>query len=311
MSNGQQHTPLVGMKVYGIQHHFPEKLTATVTAKLSEPAIALQFLDSAESIAAMDDTNNLPEFAYDAVADQAHRVGRGMIQKYRNRLLLIAHNHCAVHCRYCFRRHFDYAQDTFQEEDIGLLCAHLDAHPEIDEVILSGGDPLMLSNQRLDTLIGVLYQRGGIKRIRLHSRVVTVLSRRINTNFLALCKRYRSKLVIVNHINHAAEIDAAAAQAIEQLRALGLVLLNQAVLLRGVNDSAATLNELSDQLFTLGILPYYLNLLDRVKGAEHFYIDDDEAKRIYRELAEITSGYLLPKLVRDNGQSAYKCIVGL
>ncbi|CAA6817036.1 MAG: Lysyl-lysine 2,3-aminomutase, partial [uncultured Thiotrichaceae bacterium] len=241
--------------------NFPEKLTATVTARLSEPAIAIQFLDSAESILATNDTSNLPEFAYDAVADQTHRVGRGMIQKYRNRLLLIAHSHCAVHCRYCFRRHFDYAQDTFQEEDIGFLCAHLDAHPEIDEVILSGGDPLMLSNQRLDTLIGVLYQRAGVKRIRLHSRVVTVLSRRINTRFLELCRHYKSKLVIVNHINHVAEIDAAAEQAIGHLRALGVMLLNQSVLLRGVNDSAATLNQLSDKLFTLGVMPYYLNLL--------------------------------------------------
>ena len=289
--------------------NFPEKLTATVTAQLSEPAIAIQFLDSTETVPG--NAGNLPEFEYDAVADQAHRVGRGMIQKYRNRLLLIAHSHCAVHCRYCFRRHFDYAQDTFQEEDIELLYTHLDTHPEIDEVILSGGDPLMLSNQRLDTLIGVLYQRVGVKRIRLHSRVLTVLSRRINTKFLELCKRYRSKLVIVTHINHASEIDTEAGQVIRQLGDLGIRLLNQSVLLRGVNDSAVILNQLSDKLFTLGVMPYYLNLLDRVKGAEHFYIDDEEAKEIYRELAEITSGYLLPKLVRDDGQSAYKCIVGL
>jgi len=289
--------------------NFPEKLTATVTAQLAEPAVAIQFLDSAESATA--DKDSLPEFEYDAVADQNHRVGRGMIQKYRNRLLLIAHSHCAVHCRYCFRRHFDYAEDTFQEEDIEVLCTHLDAHPEIDEVILSGGDPLMLSNQRLEVLIDALYQRSEVKRIRLHSRVLTVLSQRINSKLLALFGRYRKKLVIVTHINHALEIEAGAEQAIQQLRDLGILLLNQSVLLRGVNDNAAILSELSDKLFTLGVMPYYLNLLDRVKGAEHFYIDDEAAKGIYRELAEITSGYLLPKLVRDDGESAYKCIVGL
>ncbi|PID64366.1 MAG: hypothetical protein CR963_00795, partial [Gammaproteobacteria bacterium] len=280
------------MKASDFPVNFPEKLTAAVTAQLSEPAIAIQFLEAAESAETIEGAGGLPEFEYDAVADQKYRVGRGMIQKYRNRLLLIAHSRCAVHCRYCFRRHFDYAQDTFQEEDIELLCRHLEAHPEIDEVILSGGDPLMLSNQRLDTLIGVLYQREGVKRIRLHSRVLTVLSRRINTKFIALCQRYRSKLLIVTHINHASEIDEKAGQVIRQLGDLGIRLLNQSVLLRGVNDDAMVLNQLSDKLFTLGVMPYYLNLLDRVKGAEHFYITDEKAKDIYRELAEITSGYL-------------------
>lgn len=287
--------------------HFPEKLTASVIAKLTEPAIVIQFQDNTESVIA----NDLPEFSYDAVADHSHRAGRGMIRKYRNRLLLIAHSHCAVHCRYCFRRHYDYAQDTFQPEDIGFLGDYLDEHPEIDEVILSGGDPLMLSNQKLGALIGTLYQREGIKRIRLHSRVLTVLSQRINAKLVELLQGYRSKLVIVTHINHASEIDVEAEQVIQQLRALGIMLLNQSVLLRGVNDDAVVLNQLSEKLFTLGVMPYYLNLLDRVKGAEHFYVADEEAKGIYRELAEITSGYLLPKLVRDDGQSAYKCIVGL
>nr|CAA6806898.1 MAG: Lysyl-lysine 2,3-aminomutase [uncultured Thiotrichaceae bacterium] len=287
--------------------NFPEKLTATVTAQLAETAISLQFQDKVESTVADD----LPEFKYDAVADQRYRVGRGMIRKYRNRLLLIAHSHCAVHCRYCFRRHYDYAEDTFQSEDIALLRDYLGEHPEIDEVILSGGDPLMLSNQRLEVLIGALYQQASIRRIRIHSRVLTVLSQRINAKFLELCQRYRSKLVMVTHINHAVEIDAESGQVIQQLRGLGIMILNQSVLLRGVNDDAVILNQLSEKLFSIGVMPYYLNLLDRVKGAEHFYLDDEAAKGIYRELAEITSGYLLPKLVRDDGQSAYKCIVGL
>lgn len=286
--------------------HFPEKLTLSIKRKLGEPAIARQFLAETSP-----EAHSLSGFDYDAVADQKHRVGRGMIRKYSNRLLLIAHSHCAVHCRYCFRRHFDYASDTFQEEDIPVLLGYLEQHPEIDEIILSGGDPLMLNNQRLDGLIGLLYRQSTIKRIRLHSRVITVLSQRINAELLAIFGKYRDRLVLVTHINHAEEIDDEVIRVVEQLRRLGIMLLNQSVLLKGVNDRAVVLSELSDRLFQVGIMPYYLNLLDRVKGAERFYLKDEEAVAIYRELARQTSGYLLPKLVRDKGEASYKCILGL
>ena len=291
---------------------FPEKITTSVKAKLEEPAIALQFQDNQSlGLSAPPADAGLPNFEYDAVTDGSHRISRGIIRKYRNRILLIANSHCAVHCRYCFRQHYDYANDTFQEADLNALVTYLAVHTEIDEVILSGGDPLMLSNRRLNTLISTLYQQPTLKRIRIHSRVITVLSKRINPELLNLWQRYRSKLVIVTHINHAAEIDEEAVQTLAKIRDIGITLLNQSVLLKGVNDQVSMLSALSDRLFELGIMPYYLNLLDRVKGAEHFYIPDSEAQAIYHALAKQTSGYLLPKLVRDNGEAPYKQILGL
>ena len=285
---------------------FPEKITPLIKEQLSEPAIAKQFIKREES-----SKENLPRFEYDAVADNEHLVHKGIIRKYHNRILLIANSHCAVHCRYCFRQHFDYQQQTFDPKDTSVLINYLDEHPEIDEVILSGGDPLMLNNTRLAELLGCLDQRASVKRIRIHSRVLSVLPERLNNGLLDVLKKYQHKLIIVMHINHASEVLPEVVEAIPAVRALGIPLLNQSVLLRGVNDNAKALRELSEGMFALGIMPYYLNLLDQVKGAEQFYVPDNEARVIYRELAKSTSGYLVPKLVRDEGDDYFKRIIGL
>lgn len=285
---------------------FPQKITPLIKEQLSEPAIAKQFIKQEES-----SKENLPRFEYDAVADNEHLVHKGIIRKYHNRILLIANSHCAVHCRYCFRQHFDYQQQTFDPKDTSVLINYLDEHPEIDEVILSGGDPLMLNNTRLAELLDCLDQRASVKRIRIHSRVLSVLPERLNNGLLDVLKKYQHKLIIVMHINHASEVLPEVVEAIPAVRALGIPLLNQSVLLRGVNDNAKALRELSEGTFALGIMPYYLNLLDQVKGAEQFYVPDNEARVIYRELAKSTSGYLVPKLVRDEGDDYFKRIIGL
>ncbi len=291
---------------------FPEKITDSVKNLLSEPAIAKQFvIDHQTPQVLKSNVQTIATFTRDAVADTAHQVSRGVIHKYRNRVLLIASSHCAVHCRYCFRQHFDYSQDTFQESDLPELQNYLQAHPDINEVIFSGGDPLMLSTTKLEKMFTEILTIQTIQRIRIHSRIITVLSKRINPELLALLKRFQSQLVLVTHINHANEVDAQATQTISQLKQLGLWLLNQSVLLKGVNDDPTTLQALSEKLFEIGVQPYYLNLLDKVIGAEQFYIADTEAAEIYRQFASMTSGYLLPKLVRDDGESDFKRIAAL
>ncbi|MEZ5536085.1 MAG: KamA family radical SAM protein [Thiolinea sp.] len=291
--------------------HFPDKITATIRNKLHHKAVAIQFVAQRERLAETAAAGDLPGFSYDAVADQEYRVGRGMIRKYRNRLLLIAHARCAVHCRYCFRQHFDYREETFQDNDLAGLEQYLRDHPEIDEVILSGGDPLMLSNQRLNSILTMLSGITTIKRIRIHSRMFSVQGKRINTGLMEIFHKFRRQLVLVSHVNHPQELDHETDRTFAKLRQAGLILLNQSVLLKGVNDDPLVLKALSERLFGAGVMPYYLNLLDRVKGAEDFYLSDREAMAIYREMARQTSGYLLPKLVRDKGNADYKSIIGL
>lgn len=298
---------------------FPQKLTPLIKTQLTEPAIARQFIEPETDHSAHPGSVNTPAatdglptgFSHDAVADKKHLVHRGVIHKYRNRILLIASSHCAVHCRYCFRQHFDYEQQTFDPEDLPVLMGYLERHPEIDEVILSGGDPLTLKNTQLDAILECLNECESVKRIRIHSRVLTTLPERLNNGLISILWHYRHKLILVMHINHASELVPKIKNTIRTVRDLEVKLLNQSVLLRGVNDDAHCLHALSEALFALGIMPYYLNLLDKVKGAERFYVPDDEAEQIYRELAAMTSGYLLPKLVRDTGEGGFKRIVGL
>lgn len=285
---------------------FPHKITPLIKTKLAEPAIANQFVEPEQTA-----TAGTPEFEYDAVADNQYLVHQGIIRKYRNRILLIANSHCAVHCRYCFRQHFDYQQQTFDPQDMPVLVNYLHEHPEIDEVILSGGDPLTLNNARLQALLTCLNQCAGVKRLRIHSRVLSVLPERLNDGLLSILQAHSQKLILVTHINHVSELLPEVADAIAKVKQSGITLLNQSVLLRGVNDNARILRELSEGIFALGIMPYYLNLLDRVKGAERFYVADEEALAIYRKLAASTSGYLVPKLVRDAGEDCFKRIIGL
>lgn len=291
---------------------FPQKLTPLIKARLDIPEIARQFTEpAAEKDDMAQHADTLPAFSHDAVADQSYLVHKGIIRKYHNRLLLIASSHCAVHCRYCFRQHFDYAGQTFELEDLPVLMGYLEQHPEIDEVILSGGDPLTLKNAQLNELLTSISQCDNIKRIRIHSRVLSTLPERLNNGLISILWSHRHKLIMVMHINHTSELSIPVKNTLRTVRDLDLTLLNQSVLLRDVNDNAQSLRQLSESLFALGIMPYYLNLLDKVKGAERFYVPDEEALQIYRELAASTSGYLVPKLVRDAGEDNAKQIIGL
>ncbi|WP_045737895.1 EF-P beta-lysylation protein EpmB [Xanthomonas sp. MUS 060] len=241
----------------------------------------------------------VPGFALDAVGDHAAKKADGVIHKYRGRALLVATGSCAVHCRYCFRRHFPYAQESAARDGWGDAVAAIAADPSIEEVILSGGDPLSLATPKLAELTQALATLPQLKRLRLHSRLPVVLPERIDAPLLTWLRALPWPLAVVIHANHANEFDAAVDVALARLRDAGAQLLNQAVLLRGVNDTVDALAALSERSFAAGVLPYYLHQLDRVQGAAHFEVDDATALDLHRALAARLSGYLVPKLVRE------------
>jgi EF-P beta-lysylation protein EpmB len=246
-----------------------------------------------------DEMEVVPGFALDAVGDGAARKATGVIQKYRGRALLVATGSCAVHCRYCFRRHFPYAEETAAREGWREAVAAIAADPMIDEVLLSGGDPLSLATSKLAELTDALRAIPHLKRLRIHSRLPVVLPERVDAPLLDWLAALPWPVALVIHANHANEFDASVDAALAALRGVGVQLLNQAVLLRGVNDDIETLVALSERSFAAGVLPYYLHQLDRVAGVAHFEVSDERARALHAELAARLSGYLVPKLVRE------------
>lgn len=246
-----------------------------------------------------DEARVVPGFALDAVGDGAARAGAGVIRKYRGRALLVTTGSCAVHCRYCFRRHFPYADETAAAGGWSEAVALIAGDPSIDEVILSGGDPLSLATPKLAELTDALAAIPHLHRLRLHTRLPVVLPERVDAGLLGWLRRLPWPVACVVHANHANEFDAEVDAAFARLREAGVTLLNQAVLLRGVNDSVDALAALSERAWAAGVLPYYLHQLDRVAGAAHFEVPDDEARALHRALAARLSGYLVPRLVRE------------
>lgn len=238
-------------------------------------------------------------------------VAEGLLHKYRHRVLMIVKAGCAVNCRYCFRRHFPYQDNSPNKARWQSALNYIDQHTEINEVIFSGGDPLMANDQHLTWLIGQIEAISHVKRIRIHTRLPIVIPQRITQDFVELLAKSRLKPVIVFHINHQQEIDRHVAKAVSKLTQAKISLFNQSVLLKGVNDDANTLAELSEALFDIGIQPYYLHLLDKVQGAAHFDLDESKAQTIVRELMAILPGFLMPKLVREIAGEANKTPINL
>ena len=240
-------------------------------------------------------------FVTDPVGDMAARTGAapGVLQKYHGRALLIATGACAVNCRYCFRRHFPYEAENASRHGFEAALGFLRSDPDVREVILSGGDPLMLSDRRLESLAGELAGIGHLRRLRIHTRLPVVLPERIDGSFLRWWSRVPLQKILVVHANHSNEIDAGVQAALRALQAGGTTLLNQSVLLRGVNDDVDSLAALSETLFEAGVLPYYLHLMDPVAGAHHFVVPQSEARTLLRELADRLPGFLVPRLVRE------------
>ncbi len=247
-----------------------------------------------------------PDFSDDPVGDLLAVKQTGLLHKYHGRVLLINTGACAVHCRYCFRRNFPYAnlQLTRQQEHDVMHTLNTDC--SIEEVILSGGDPLILHDARLATLFHALSHITHLKRIRIHTRLPVVLPARVTDDLLALFTQSSKQIVIVIHCNHANEIDAEVEKACARLRSAGVFLLNQSVLLQGVNDDANVLCALSERLFEMNVLPYYLHFLDKANGTGHFQVSKEKALALFEAMQHQLPGYLVPKLVTEQAGALAK-----
>lgn len=244
-------------------------------------------------------------YVKDPVADLAAACAHGILQKYQGRALMITTGACAVHCRYCFRRHFPYAeQSVLPQWQAALQTLH--KRPDITELILSGGDPLSLADRRLSRLVRAAEEIPHLCRLRIHTRLPVVLPARITQRLADLLSDIRLQTVMVIHANHPNEITPELGQALGELRSRGTSLLNQAVLLKSVNDDADTLAELSESLLGIGVLPYYLHLLDPVAGAAHFDVPVERAQRLLEQLRSRLPGYLVPRLVRELAGQPFK-----
>lgn len=238
-------------------------------------------------------------YVTDPLEEAEHRPAKGLIHKYAGRVLLIASPNCAINCRYCFRRHFPYSDNSPSRAQWQDALQYLRNDPSIHEAILSGGDPLAANDRQLAWLVSELEKIPHLKRLRIHTRLPVVIPDRVDSALLDWLGSTRLQKVMVLHINHANEIDQAVIDACTRLKAAGVTLLNQSVLLRGVNDGVETLATLSERLFEADILPYYLHVLDPVQGAAHFDVPDDEARTLVTQLREHLPGFLMPRLVRE------------
>lgn len=259
----------------------------------AEDPLLLQVLPSVREL------DLLPGFGRDPTGDLPAVAGPGILRKYPGRALVITTGSCAINCRYCFRRHYPYSENRASPGDWHPLLASLGRDETISEVILSGGDPLVLANEQLHTLIRGLGRLSHVKRLRIHSRLPVVLPDRIDASLVDILASYPSKCILVLHINHPAELTPELACSIAPLSAAGITLLNQSVLLRRVNDSPEIQITLCEKLFDSGILPYYLHQLDKVEGAAHFMVADEAARQLHQAMRDSLPGYLLPRLVRE------------
>lgn len=249
-------------------------------------------------------------FADDAVGDLAKQRPGGLIHKYEGRALVMTTGACAVHCRYCFRRHFPYSDALASRDHWREALSQIAGDRSLREIILSGGDPLALSDDKLGEFAEALEFIPHVQRLRIHTRTPVVLPERVDEALLAWLRRGRIARVMVIHANHARELDDGVAAALTALRSAGVTLLNQSVLLRGVNDTPDALIGLSERLFACGVMPYYLHMLDRVRGAAHFEVPEAEARALVAAASARLPGYLVPRLVREEAGAPSKTVLG-
>lgn len=277
-------------------------LNRMVPGQLDDPLLRQVLPLDAESALA-------PGFSKDPLAEAEATPLPGVLHKYKSRLLLITTGACAVHCRYCFRRHFPYGDNQLSESAWPNILAYLEQHPDINEVIFSGGDPLLLSDEKLARALTRLAALPQLTRFRLHSRLPIVLPARITPELCNTLSSTRLQAIVVIHSNHANEIDNAVMTGLAALSAAKVTLLNQSVLLRGVNDDVTCLATLSETLFASGVLPYYLHQLDPVQGTAHFAVEATTAACLYRELQAKLPGFLVPKWVTEQAGAAHKLLL--
>lgn len=263
-----------------------------------------QVMPLSDEFIVTDGFNTDPLQEHDTVAE-------GLLHKYKNRVLMIVKAGCAINCRYCFRRHFPYQDNSPNKQRWQQALTYIKEHTEISEVIFSGGDPLMASDEHLTWLVEQIETIPHVKRLRIHTRLPVVIPNRITHDLVELLSQSRLKSTMVLHINHSNEINADFTKALEPLRAARIPLFNQSVLLKDINDNAKTLIALSETMFDVGITPYYLHLFDPVQGAAHFDVKEKVAVAIVNEMLAALPGFLMPKLVREIAGKANKTPINL
>ncbi|MDK1022803.1 MAG: EF-P beta-lysylation protein EpmB [Gammaproteobacteria bacterium] len=249
------------------------------------------------------------EFSKDPLNESSFTPRKGLLHKYRGRVLIIASGTCAINCRYCFRRHFPYQEQQPDRNAWEAIFDYIARQPSISEVILSGGDPLTLNDTRLSWIASELAKIPHISRLRVHSRLPIVIPQRISPSLLDWIEATPLQIVMVIHCNHPNELDEQVALYLQKLRHAGVSLLNQSVLLAGINDSAEVIISLSEKLFEMDVLPYYLHMLDKVSGASHFEVSSNAARKIYQQVIAGLPGYLVPKLVMDRPGTGSKTLI--
>jgi EF-P beta-lysylation protein EpmB len=260
-------------------------------------------------LAVDDELEQAAGFEKDPLDEMVSNPLPGLIHKYHGRVLLTVAGACAINCRYCFRRYFPYQDNNPGRAGWKPVLDYIAQDADIHEVILSGGDPLLANDSVLEPLLTSLAAIPHLHTLRIHSRIPVVLPERIDSSFLNLLATNRLKKVMVLHSNHSQELDANVARGCIALREAGCHLLNQSVLLAGINDDVTILSELSERLFACGVLPYYLHLLDKVQGAQHFDVGLNEALKIYRALQQRLPGYLVPRLAREEPGKKHKSLL--
>lgn len=251
----------------------------------------------------------VPGYSSDPVGESQSNVAPGLIHKYHGRVLMVVSTHCAINCRYCFRREFPYGENRLDRAAWQRAIGYIAADNTISEVIFSGGDPLAVSDRQLSWLVEQLSRIDHLKRLRIHTRLPVVIPSRITAQCLDWLTGNRLQPVVVVHCNHVNELDESVADAFAELRKAGVTLLNQSVLLRGVNDNVRDLEQLCQRLFAMGALPYYLHVLDKVKGAAHFDVPRQEALALMQQLRARLPGYLVPRLVEEVAGAPSKTIL--
>lgn len=277
-----------------VHQQFPLNLPARLAAKidkgtLNDP-IFKQFIPTTQENVQKE------EFVLDPVGDSLSQKAPKLIHKYQGRVLLVCTSACAMHCRYCFRKNFDYAvlEKGFAEE-----LEYIRRDSSIREVILSGGDPLSLQDKALEGLVLAITSIPHVKHLRIHSRFLIGIPERITAPFLEIFRKLPVQKWFVIHTNHPKELDADVESAIKSLQRAGFQVLNQSVLLRGVNDSADILTELSQRLIDIGVIPYYLHQLDKVSGSHHFEVSSEQGKVLVAEMRQRLPGYAVPEFVQE------------
>lgn len=254
------------------------------------------------------ETEIKPGFSLDPVGDCQAQHDQAILQKYSGRILLLPLGACALHCRYCFRRHYSYAPKKLEKLLENLKMIIEQTRPPIQEVILSGGDPLLLTNTDWELLLQILSDLP-IRRLRIHSRVPVILPSRITPHLCEMLKQFQKPLSLVIHCNHPQELNQHTHQAFQHLRQSGIHLLNQSVLLAGINDQAQILIDLSEKLYAQGVLPYYIHQLDQAQGTHHFQVDPIQGREMMKELQKQLPGYLVPRYVQEQAGEAHKSLL--